>query len=74
MTGRLTFTSQRSMEVEVAVEADTLVDNVMGNGSTVAEKTEGSQRFCAVSAYFTLISMSSDGKPMPVPQLKVRFG
>uniref|UniRef100_UPI00358E592D cytosolic acyl coenzyme A thioester hydrolase isoform X1 n=2 Tax=Myxine glutinosa TaxID=7769 RepID=UPI00358E592D len=72
VTGRLTFTSQRSMEVEVAVEADTLVDRVIGNGSTmVAENTEGSQRFCAVSAYFTLISLSSDGKPKPVPQLKL---
>ncbi|XP_029395493.1 cytosolic acyl coenzyme A thioester hydrolase isoform X3 [Mus pahari] len=56
ISGRMTFTSNKSMEIEVLVDADPVVDN--------SEK-----RYRAASAFFTYVSLSQEGKPMPVPQL-----
>ncbi|XP_031594079.1 cytosolic acyl coenzyme A thioester hydrolase isoform X4 [Oreochromis aureus] len=58
VTGRLTFVSNKSMEIEVLVDASSLVE---------AEKG----KYRAVSAFFTFISLDKDNKPLPVPALKV---
>nr|XP_032824108.1 cytosolic acyl coenzyme A thioester hydrolase isoform X4 [Petromyzon marinus] len=65
VTGRLTFTSAKSMEIEVGVEANAL----LGDGS---EEEAEAERVCAVSAYFTYVSLAKDGKPLGVPQLKLQ--
>lgn len=46
------------MEIEVLVDADPVVDN-------------SQKRYRAASAFFTYVSLSQEGKPMPVPQLVV---
>nr|XP_048680921.1 cytosolic acyl coenzyme A thioester hydrolase isoform X2 [Caretta caretta] len=56
ISGRMTFTSNKSMEIEVFVDADPFVD-------------EPKERYRAVSAFFTYVSLSKEGKPLPVPQL-----
>ncbi|XP_018432048.1 PREDICTED: cytosolic acyl coenzyme A thioester hydrolase [Nanorana parkeri] len=56
ISGRMTFTSNKSMEIEVFVDADTLVGDTQ-------------ERYRAVSAFFTYVSLSKDLKPLPVPQL-----
>ncbi|KFV58138.1 Cytosolic acyl coenzyme A thioester hydrolase, partial [Gavia stellata] len=56
ISGRMTFTSNKSMEIEVFVDADPFVD-------------EPRERYRAVSAFFTYVSLSKEGKPLPVPQL-----
>ncbi|XP_056102737.1 cytosolic acyl coenzyme A thioester hydrolase isoform X2 [Rhinichthys klamathensis goyatoka] len=58
VSGRMTFTSNKSMEIEVFVDADYL-----------AEAEKGKYR--AVTAFFTYISLDKDNKPLPVPQLKL---
>ncbi|XP_044066440.1 cytosolic acyl coenzyme A thioester hydrolase isoform X5 [Siniperca chuatsi] len=58
VTGRLTFVSNKSMEIEVLVDASSLVE---------AEKG----KYRAVSAFFTFISLDKDKKPLPVPPLKI---
>ncbi|XP_017950942.1 cytosolic acyl coenzyme A thioester hydrolase isoform X2 [Xenopus tropicalis] len=58
ISGRMTFTSNKSMEIEVFVDADTLVGDTQ-------------ERYRAVSAYFTYVSLSKEGKPLPVPQLVI---
>uniref|UniRef100_A0A3Q3FXW3 Acyl-CoA thioesterase 7 n=1 Tax=Labrus bergylta TaxID=56723 RepID=A0A3Q3FXW3_9LABR len=58
VTGRLTFVSNKSMEIEVFVDAASLVE---------AEKG----RYRAVSAYFTFISLDKYNRPLPVTPLKV---
>ncbi|XP_030590537.1 cytosolic acyl coenzyme A thioester hydrolase isoform X2 [Archocentrus centrarchus] len=58
VTGRLTFVSNKSMEIEVLVDASSLVE---------AEKG----KYRAVSAFFTFISLDKDNKPLPVPPLKI---
>ncbi|XP_015266862.1 PREDICTED: cytosolic acyl coenzyme A thioester hydrolase isoform X1 [Gekko japonicus] len=58
ISGRMTFTSNKSMEIEVFVDADPFVD-------------ESQERYRAVSAFFTYVSLSKEGKPLPVPQLAV---
>lgn len=55
----MTFTSNKSMEIEVFVDADPFVD-------------EPQERYRAVSAFFTYVSLSKEGKTLPVPQLLVR--
>ncbi|XP_070400800.1 cytosolic acyl coenzyme A thioester hydrolase isoform X2 [Nothobranchius furzeri] len=60
VTGRLTFASNRSMEIEALVDAASLVDD---------EKVS----YRAVSAFFTYISLDKDNKPLPVPLLKALF-
>ncbi|XP_008941469.1 PREDICTED: cytosolic acyl coenzyme A thioester hydrolase, partial [Merops nubicus] len=56
ISGRMTFTSNKSMEIEVFVDADPFVDDTR-------------ERYRAVSAFFTYVSLSKEGKPLPVPQL-----
>lgn len=58
VTGRLTFVSNKSMEIEVLVDATSLVE---------AEKG----KYRAVSAFFTFISLDKHNRPLPVPPLKV---
>ncbi|XP_032376957.1 cytosolic acyl coenzyme A thioester hydrolase isoform X2 [Etheostoma spectabile] len=58
VTGRLTFVSNKSMEIEVLVDASSLME---------AKK----QKYRAVSAFFTFISLDKDNKPLPVPALKI---
>lgn len=54
----MTFTSNKSMEIEVLVDADPVVDN-------------SQKRYRAASAFFTYVSLNQEGKPLPVPQLVV---
>ncbi|KAJ8371214.1 hypothetical protein SKAU_G00112420 [Synaphobranchus kaupii] len=58
VSGRMTFTSSKSMEIEVIVDADQLVE---------AEKG----KYRAVTAFFTYISLDKESKPLPVPPLKL---
>ncbi|XP_023283133.1 cytosolic acyl coenzyme A thioester hydrolase isoform X3 [Seriola lalandi dorsalis] len=58
VTGRLTFVSNKSMEIEVLVDASSLMEPETGN-------------YRAVSAFFTFISLDKDNKPLPVPPLKI---
>ncbi|TRY96893.1 hypothetical protein DNTS_015425 [Danionella cerebrum] len=58
VSGRMTFTSNKSMEIEVFVDADPLVE---------AEKG----KYRAVSAFFTYISLDRDNKALAVPPLKL---
>ncbi|XP_053431907.1 cytosolic acyl coenzyme A thioester hydrolase isoform X3 [Nycticebus coucang] len=56
ISGRMTFTSNKSMEIEVLVDADPVVDN-------------SQKRYRAASAFFTYVSLSAEGRSLPVPQL-----
>ncbi|KAG2458993.1 BACH hydrolase, partial [Polypterus senegalus] len=56
VSGRMTFTSNKSMEIEVFVDADRVFEP---------------EKYRAVSAFFTFISLDKDGKPLPVPPLKL---
>uniref|UniRef100_A0A667Y024 palmitoyl-CoA hydrolase n=2 Tax=Myripristis murdjan TaxID=586833 RepID=A0A667Y024_9TELE len=58
VTGRMTFTSNKSMEIEVFVDASPLLE---------PEKA----KYRAVSAFFTFISLDKYNRPQPVPPLKV---
>ncbi|XP_043918955.1 cytosolic acyl coenzyme A thioester hydrolase isoform X2 [Protopterus annectens] len=57
VSGRMTFTSNKSMEIEVFVDADPIVEDTR-------------ERFRAVSAYFTYVSLDEKGKPLSIPELK----
>ncbi|KAJ1142060.1 hypothetical protein NDU88_008388 [Pleurodeles waltl] len=54
----MTFTSNKSMEIEVFVDADPLIEDFQ-------------ERYRAVSAFFTYVSLSKEGKPLPVPQVVI---
>ncbi|XP_055980939.1 LOW QUALITY PROTEIN: cytosolic acyl coenzyme A thioester hydrolase [Sorex fumeus] len=56
ISGRMTFTSNKSMEIEVLVDADPVVN-------------DSQKRYRAASAFFTYVSLSEEGRPLPVPQL-----
>ncbi|XP_030216006.1 cytosolic acyl coenzyme A thioester hydrolase isoform X2 [Gadus morhua] len=56
--GRMAFTSPRSMEIQVIVDVEPLIE---------ADKAT----YRAVSAFFTFISLDKDNRPLPVPLLKV---
>ncbi|XP_016339822.1 cytosolic acyl coenzyme A thioester hydrolase-like isoform X3 [Sinocyclocheilus anshuiensis] len=58
VSGRMTFTSNKSIEIEVFVDADPLVE---------AEKG----KYRAVTAFFTCISLDKENKPLLVPPLKL---
>ncbi|KAG7472828.1 hypothetical protein MATL_G00113070 [Megalops atlanticus] len=58
VSGRLTFTSNKSMEIEVFVDANPLVQ-------------PGEGKYRAVTAFFTYISLDKEGKSLPVPPLKL---
>nr|XP_033778388.1 cytosolic acyl coenzyme A thioester hydrolase isoform X2 [Geotrypetes seraphini] len=59
VSGRLTFTSNKSMEVEVFVDVEPFVDDTQG-------------KYRAVSAFFTFVSLSKEGKALPVPQVVLK--
>uniref|UniRef100_A0ACB8EDS1 Uncharacterized protein n=1 Tax=Sphaerodactylus townsendi TaxID=933632 RepID=A0ACB8EDS1_9SAUR len=52
----MTFTSNKSMEIEVFVDAEPFVG-------------ESQERYRAVSAFVTYVSLNKEGRPQPVPQL-----
>ncbi|KAM6976411.1 cytosolic acyl coenzyme A thioester hydrolase [Aplochiton taeniatus] len=59
VSGRATFTSNKSMEIEVYVDADPLMEAEQG-------------KYRAVSAFFTYISLDKMGRALPVPPLKIQ--
>ncbi|XP_030041765.1 cytosolic acyl coenzyme A thioester hydrolase isoform X2 [Microcaecilia unicolor] len=59
VSGRLTFTSNKSMEIEVFVDVDPFVDDTQG-------------RYRAASAFFTFVSLNKEAKPLPVPQVVLK--
>ncbi|KAM9039808.1 cytosolic acyl coenzyme A thioester hydrolase isoform X4 [Sarcophilus harrisii] len=58
ISGRMTFTSNKSMEIEVLVDADPVA-------------LHSQERYRAASAFVTYVSLSKEGKTLPVPQLLV---
>ncbi|XP_034446815.1 cytosolic acyl coenzyme A thioester hydrolase isoform X4 [Hippoglossus hippoglossus] len=58
VTGRLTFVSNKSMEIEVIVDASPLMEEDKG-------------KYQAVSAFFTFISLDKYNRAVPVPPLKI---
>lgn len=54
----MTFTSNKSMEIEVLVDANPVLTNTP-------------KRYRAASAFFTYVSLSQEGRSLPVPQLVV---
>lgn len=58
VSGRLTYTSNRSMEIEVLVDVSSLVEPEIG-------------QYRAVSAFFVFISLDKYNRVMAVPPLKV---
>ena len=60
--GLLTFSSARSMEIEVIVE----LENIFNNGASSAV-SKGK----AVDAFFTFVSIDNQGKALAVPPLQV---
>ncbi|GCB69431.1 hypothetical protein scyTo_0008382 [Scyliorhinus torazame] len=60
VSGRMTFTSNKSMEIEVFVDVDHVMESPKGKAS-------------AVTAFFTYVSLDKEGKALPIPMLKVRI-
>ncbi|KAI8519364.1 cytosolic acyl coenzyme A thioester hydrolase-like isoform X3 [Branchiostoma floridae x Branchiostoma belcheri] len=58
LMGRISFTSSRTMEVEVAVDLEK-----MTSGGMTKER--------AATSFFTFVSLGADGKPIPIPPLKI---
>ncbi|XP_073512793.1 cytosolic acyl coenzyme A thioester hydrolase isoform X2 [Phyllobates terribilis] len=58
VSGRITFTSNKSMEIEVFVDVDPLVGDTQ-------------ERYRAVSAFFTYVSLSKEARTLPVPQIVI---
>ncbi|XP_069383328.1 cytosolic acyl coenzyme A thioester hydrolase isoform X2 [Paralichthys olivaceus] len=58
VTGHLTFVSNKSMEIEVIVDASPLMETEKG-------------KYHAVSAYFIFISLDKYNRTLPVPPLKI---
>lgn len=63
MIGQATFTSSRSLEIEVIVEIENV--RAQSNGQSVRER--------AVDAFFTFVSIDKQGKAQSIPQLEVRI-
>jgi hypothetical protein len=63
--GLLTFSSARSMEIEVVVE----LENIFHHNANTPMTT--STRGRAVDAFFTFVSIDNQGKALPVPPLQV---
>jgi len=62
--GLLTFTSNRSLEIEVIVEYESIIGKESdGESADVRQK--------AVDAFFTFVSIDSNGKAIRVPSLVV---
>jgi len=62
--GLLTFTSNRSMEIEVIVEYESILGKPSGEASAVSKEK-------SVDAFFTFVSIDSSGKAIAVPSLVV---
>ncbi|XP_048471074.1 cytosolic acyl coenzyme A thioester hydrolase isoform X1 [Rhincodon typus] len=58
VSGRMTFTSNRSMEIEVFVDVDHVMESPKGKAP-------------AVTAFFTYVSLDKEGKALPIPMLKI---
>ncbi|XP_039106309.1 cytosolic acyl coenzyme A thioester hydrolase-like [Hyaena hyaena] len=56
VSGRMTFTSNQSVEIEVPGDADPVQDNLQ-------------TRYQAASDFFTCVPLSQEGRSLPVPQL-----
>uniref|UniRef100_A0A2K5RJ81 palmitoyl-CoA hydrolase n=1 Tax=Cebus imitator TaxID=2715852 RepID=A0A2K5RJ81_CEBIM len=56
ISGRMTFMSNKSMEIEVLVDADPVVDS-------------SQKRNRVAGAFFTYLLLSQEGRSLPVPQL-----
>eukprot|EP00996_Jenningsia_fusiforme_P001338 NODE_2225_length_1258_cov_43.287841_g2026_i0.p1 GENE.NODE_2225_length_1258_cov_43.287841_g2026_i0~~NODE_2225_length_1258_cov_43.287841_g2026_i0.p1 ORF type:complete len:356 (+),score=79.62 NODE_2225_length_1258_cov_43.287841_g2026_i0:75-1070(+) len=56
VTAFATFTSARSLEIEVTVDAENVVT--------------GQHRHCASTAFFVFVSLDSEGKTIPVPPVE----
>ena len=63
--GLLTFTSPRSMEIEVIVEYEPVI------GSMQSAQVSASCRTKAVDAFFTFVAIDGTGKAAAVPSLVV---
>lgn len=59
--GLMTFTSNRSMEIEVIVEYEPII----------CTQSTDVCRLKAVDAFFTFVAIDSSGKAAPVPSLTV---
>ncbi|KAJ7370309.1 Cytosolic acyl coenzyme A thioester hydrolase [Desmophyllum pertusum] len=57
LTGRPTFTSSRSMEIEVVVDA---------------KDYRADESVIACSAFFTYVSLDAKGRPQPIPPLELQ--
>lgn len=70
VSGVLTFSSARSMEIEVVVELESIFylegkqDNGQMSPGTIIKRK-------AVDAFFTFVSIDNQGKAIPVPPLQV---
>jgi len=69
--GLMTFTSHRSMEIEVVVEYESLLDTL--TLSTESTSTAAGGQHKAVDAFFTFVAIDSNGKATPVPSLVVHI-
>ncbi|GCC23524.1 cytosolic acyl coenzyme A thioester hydrolase isoform X2 [Chiloscyllium punctatum] len=58
VSGRMTFTSNKSMEIEVFVDVDHVMESPKGKAP-------------AVTAFFTYVSLDKEGKALPIPILKI---
>ncbi|XP_060708018.1 cytosolic acyl coenzyme A thioester hydrolase isoform X2 [Hemiscyllium ocellatum] len=58
VSGRMTFTSNKSMEIEVFVDVDHVMESPKGKAP-------------AVTAFFTYVSLDKEGKALPIPMLKI---
>ncbi|XP_045429273.1 all trans-polyprenyl-diphosphate synthase PDSS2 isoform X1 [Pipistrellus kuhlii] len=56
ISGRMNFTSNKSLEIEVLVDADPVLHSTQ-------------RPYRAASAFFNFVSLSQDGRSLPVPQL-----
>ena len=77
--GLMTFTSRRSMEIEVVVDYESLTDtlhratddDVTDSDVTGDDVAAVGRRVKAVDAFFTFVAIDSSGKAAPVPPLTV---
>ena len=68
--GLMTFTSHRSMEIEVVVEYESIVDPTLQCQQST-DAAVSCYRSKAVDAFFTFVAIDSNGKAAPIPPLVV---
>jgi len=78
--GLMTFTSPRSMEIEVIVEYESLFDintqslsEASTNTTSSSSSSNVGRRQKAVDAFFTFVAIDANGKATPVPSLMVNI-